>query len=82
MHPCRVGTHSVRFLSQPHQYSLSAISVTVLLHSIFRRGVYSRGRLIEGAFIFKILKRGGRLFEGAFKKKRRLIEVIRYTRTG
>ena len=36
--------------------------------------VYSRG-----AFIFKNSKKGGRrLFEGAFKRRGRLIEVIRY----
>ena len=44
----------------------------LLNFSIFRGGggVYSRGRLIEGAFILKILKNG----RGAFIREGRLIE--------
>ena len=37
------------------------------------------GVYLRGAFILKILKKGGgRLFERAFKRRGRLIEVIRY----
>ena len=37
------------------------------------------GRLIEGGVYFlNFEKGGGRLFEGAFKRRGRLIEVIRY----
>ena len=39
------------------------------------------GRLFEGGVYFENFEKGGggRLFEGAFKRRGRLIEVIRYT---
>ena len=43
------------------------------INAPFRRGVYSRGRLIEGGVYFENFEKGG----GRLKEGGRLIEVIR-----